>query len=267
MFSFTSAQLEALITLFFWPFLRVLGMIIAEPILGHSQIPIRVKVGLAIVLAVIIGPLLPKLPAVPLFSAESFLIGMQQLVIGASMGFVVRLALTAAETAGQLMGLQMGLGFAVFFDPQTSAQTAVIGQFLGLFAMLIFLAANGHYFVVSALVESFNTLPISMAPLGANGFLAIAQAGADIFLYGLLIALPVIATLLIANVSFGILSRAAPQLNLFAVGFPITLAVGFLALYFLVPMLAPSLHGLFEHGSDVMTRILEGFAAPSRIRP
>jgi len=262
-----SAQLEALVTAFFWPFLRILGLIISEPILGHREVPIRVKLGLAILLAVIIGPILPKAPDVPLFSPQGILIGAQQLVIGLSMGFAIRLALTAAETAGQLMGLQMGLGFAVFFDPQSAAQTAVVGQFLGLFAMLIFLASNGHFLVMTALVESFKTLPIMPDPLGAKGFWLITQAGANIFFYGLLIALPMVATLLVTNVAFGVLSRAAPQLNLFAVGFPVTLAVGFLALFILIPLLGPALQSLFEQASDFMMRIVQGYLPSSRLSP
>jgi flagellar biosynthesis protein FliR len=258
----SSAQLEALLTVFFWPFFRILGLIIAEPVLGHRSIPIRAKVGLAILLAVIIGPMLPGLPNTALFSPEGIFIAIQQLLIGLAMGFVVRLALTAAETAGQLMGLQMGLGFAVFFDPQTTAQTAVMGQFLGLFTTLIFLATNGHYWVMTALVESFRVLPVAPDPLAAKGFFVAAQAGAGIFLYGLLIALPVIAALLVANVSFGILSRAAPQLNLFAVGFPVTLAVGFLALYVMIPMLGPALMNLFEHASEVIMRMLGALLSP-----
>jgi len=265
--SINSAQLEALLTVFFWPFFRILGLIISEPVLGHRNVPVRAKIGLAILIAVIIGPMLPNIPKVPLFSAEGFFIAMQQLLIGLSMGFVVRLAVTAAETAGQLMGLQMGLGFAVFFDPQTSAQTAVIGQFLGLFTTLIFLATNAHYLVMMALVESFEVLPVASEPLAAKGFLLVAQSGASVFLYGLLIALPVIATLLVANVSFGILSRAAPQLNLFAVGFPVTLAVGFLALYVLIPMLGPALLNLFEHASETIMQMLGAFLSPSAPNP
>ncbi len=267
MVNISSAQLEALLTGFFWPFFRILGLIIAEPVLGHRNVPVRAKIGLAILIAVIIGPMLPNIPNVPLFSAQGFLIAIQQLLIGLSMGFVVRLVVTAAETAGQLMGLQMGLGFAVFFDPQTSAQTAVIGQFMGLFTTLIFLATNGHYLVMTALVESFRVLPVGSQPLAAKGFLLIAQSGADIFLYGLLIALPVIATLLVANVSFGILSRAAPQLNLFAVGFPVTLAVGFLALYVMIPLLGPTLLNLFDHALETIMRLLNEFLATSRSNP
>lgn len=261
---FDSGQLEALLTGFFWPFFRILGLVLAEPVLGHRSIPRTTKVGLTILLALVIAPLLPEPPALPLFSVESVFIALQQLLIGLSMGFVVRLALTAAETAGQMMGLQMGLGFAVFFDPQTSAQTAVVGQFMGLFTTLLFLGLNGHYMVVSALVESFGVLPVSTEPLASGGFLALARAGSGIFQYGLLISLPVVATLLIANIAFGVLSRAAPQLNLFAVGFPVTLTVGFLALYLLVPMLGPTLTALLEQSVMMMLRIAEGFAGAPR---
>lgn len=261
MITFDSAQLETLLLSFFLPFFRVLGLVLAEPVLGHRSIPRTVKVGATILLALVIAPLLPPPAPVPLYSVDSFFIAMQQLVVGLAMGFVVRLALTAAEVAGQMMGLQMGLGFAVFFDPQTAAQTAVMGQFMGLFTMLLFLGLNGHYMVVSALVESFRVLPVSPQPLAADAFLALALAGAQIFKYGLLISLPVVATLLIANVSFGILSRAAPQLNLFAVGFPVTLAVGFMALYLLVPLLGPTLTHLLEASVETMLRIAEGFSS------
>lgn len=264
MVTFDSTQLQALMAAFFWPFFRVLGLVLAEPVLGHRSIPRPVKIGFTIVLALVIGPLLPSPPAIPLFSVEGFFVAIQQLVIGLAMGFVVRLALTAAETAGQLMGLQMGLGFAVFFDPQTSAQTAVIGQFMGLFTMLLFLGLNGHYMVVSALVESFRVLPVGTQPLSAGAFMSLTLAGAQIFKYGLLISLPVVATLLITNVAFGVLSRAAPQLNLFAVGFPVTLAVGFLGLYLMVPLLGPTLTQLLESSIDTMLRLAEAFGPGRR---
>jgi len=262
MINFDSAQLEVLLTTFFWPFFRVVGILLAEPVFGHRSIPRRVKAGVAIVITLVIAPAIPRPAGIPLFSYDGFFIAMQQLAIGVAMGFVIRLALTAAEMAGQLMGLQMGLGFAVFFDPQSSAQTAVIGQFMGLFAMLLFLALNGHYMVISVLIESFQVLPIGPAPLAASGFLALALAGGQIFFFGLLMALPVVATLLLANVAFGVLSRAAPQLNLFAIGFPVTLAVGFLGLYALVPQLGPTLSGLFEQAAQLMLRVVQALAPP-----
>jgi flagellar biosynthetic protein FliR len=186
------------------------------------------------------------MPRVDPASAPGLFIAIQQLVIGLAMGFVIRIALTAAEMAGQLAGLQMGLGFAVFFDPQSSAQTAVVGQFMGLFALLLFLSINGHALVITALAESFQALPVSAEPLAPLGFRLLAGFGGVIFGTGLLISLPVIAALLIANVAVGIMTRAAPQLNLFAVGFPITLVTGFVALYLSIPFIGPGLVRMFE---------------------
>src|SRR5689334_20071495 len=148
MISISTAQWYAYISAILWPLLRVLGLIFAEPILGNPNVPVRVKVGLALFITILFAPVLPALPRADPASAAGLLIAVQQLIIGLAMGFTLRIALTAVETAGQLAGLQMGLGFAVFFDPQSTAQTAVVGQFLGLFAILVFLAIDGHLLVL-----------------------------------------------------------------------------------------------------------------------
>src|SRR6476469_9133791 len=168
MISISTAQWYAWISALLWPLLRVLGLVFAEPILGNQNVPVRVKVGVALLITIVLAPLLPALPRVDPASAAGVLIAAQQLVIGLAMGFTLRIALTAVETAGQLVGLQMGLGFAVFFDPQTSAQTAVVGQFLGLLAILVFLAIDGHLMVITALSQSFETLPVGAQPLNVN---------------------------------------------------------------------------------------------------
>lgn len=260
MISISTAQWYAWISALLWPFLRVLGLILAEPILGNPNVPIRVKVGLALLISILLAPVLPAMPRVDPASAAGLLIAAQQLLIGLAMGFTLRIALTAVETAGQLAGLQMGLGFAVFFDPQSSAQTAVVGQFLGLFAILIFLAIDGHLMVLTALVQSFSTLPIGMQPLQGGGFRLLIEWGGEIFRTGLIIALPIIAALLIANVAVGIMTRAAPQLNIFAVGFPVTLAVGFFALWLSIPFLAPSVQKLFEQALLVALQMVKQLA-------
>jgi flagellar biosynthetic protein FliR len=261
MITITSQQWYAWIAAFFWPFLRVLGLILAEPVLGNRAVPVQVKIGFAIFVTLVLAPLLPPMPDADPASAAGVLIAIQQLLIGLAMGFTIRIALTAAEMAGQLAGLQMGLGFAVFFDPQSSAQTAVVGQFVGLFAILIFLSTNGHALVLTALVDSFAALPVAATPLQPLGLRVLVQWGAVIFTAGLTIALPVIAALLIANIAVGIMTRAAPQLNLFAVGFPITLMTGFVALYLAVPYMAPALAQLFEQAVLAMGRIVEAFGS------
>jgi flagellar biosynthetic protein FliR len=233
----TTAQWYAWIAAFVWPFLRIFGLILAEPVLGHASVPQATKVGLAIFISLVLAPVLPPLPTVEPASAAGIMIGVQ--------------------AAGQLIGLQMGLGFAVFFDPQTSAQTAVVGQFLGLFAILTFLSIDGHLMVINALARSFSTLPISAEPVNPGGLRLLADWGGEIFRTGLLISLPVVAALLIANIAVGILTRAAPQLNIFAVGFPLTLAAGFFALWLAIPFIGPAIESVFEQAILVGLRIVE----------
>jgi flagellar biosynthetic protein FliR len=257
----TTAQWYAWIAAFLFPFLRILGLILAEPVLGNRSVPMAAKVGVALFITLLLAPVLPPMPAVEPASAAGVLIAIQQLLIGLAMGFALRIALTAAETAGQLAGLQMGLGFAVFFDPQSSAQTAVVGQFVGLFAILIFLSTNGHAVVLGVLAESFRALPVSQAPLQPLGWRVLVEWGGTIFSAGVIISLPVVAALLIANLAVGIMTRAAPQLNIFAVGFPVTLMTGFVALYLAAPYIGPALSALFEQAMMAIGRIVDGLAA------
>ncbi len=256
MVSITTAQAYAWLAAFLWPLFRILGLVATEPILGNSAVPRRVKIGFAVLLTLVVAPVLPPVPAIPPLSPVGIMIAIQQVLIGVTMGFVIRVVIHAVEMAGQLAGLQMGLGFAVFFDPQSAAQTAVIGQFTGLMATLVLLASNAHFLILTALVESFRTLPISAEPLSAPGFAAVVGWGGEIFSSGLLLSLPVIAALLITNLGIGIMTRAAPQLNIFAVGFPLTLAVGFFVLYLSIPFFAPMMLHLSDSAIATMLKVV-----------
>ena len=256
MISFTSAQLDTWLATLLFPLARILAMIASSPILGNKQVPIRVKIGLSALLALIVAPTIGEMPPVAVGSPQGLLIIIQQIVIGVAMGFSMRLIFTAVEMAGHLAGLQMGLGFASFYDPINATQSAVIAQWLGMIAALAFLAMNGHLYMLSALAESFRTLPIgSMMP--ASGFRDVAVWGGSIFAYGLQISLPLLAALLTANVALGILTRAAPQLNLFAIGFPITLAIGFFVLVLSMPYFIPLLDRLVHEGLGTMLNLVK----------
>lgn len=256
MISFTSAQLDAWLATLIFPLTRILAMIASSPVLGNTQIPARVKVGLSVLLAIIIAPTIGEMPPVAVGSPQGLLIMVQQVIIGVAMGFTMRLIFTAVEMAGELAGLQMGLGFASFFDPMNSSYTPVVARWLGMIAVLAFLAMNGHLYMLSALAESFHTLPIgSMMP--EKGFYEVANWGGSIFAYGLQISLPLLAALLTANIGLGILTRAAPQLNLFAIGFPITLAIGFLVLALSMPHFVPLLDRLTQEGLGTMLNLVK----------
>lgn len=254
MLTVTSVQLHAWIAAFFWPFFRVMALVASAPLFGARGIPARVKVSVAFLLTVLIAPLLPAMPNVQPASAQGLFILVQQLIIGYAMGLAMRLAFTAMEMAGHIAGLQMGLGFATFFDPQNSSQIPLLGQFLGVMAMLLFLAFNGHLMVISALVESFNTLPVGQSA-AAVSWKALALAGGNIFSWGLLLAMPVLAALMLTNIALAVLTRAAPQLNIFVVGFPITLAIGFIVLAFSLPYFLPIFSGMVEHSVQIMLKL------------
>ncbi|MEO5659837.1 MAG: flagellar biosynthetic protein FliR [Polaromonas sp.] len=257
-FSVTSDQLSVWLLAFLWPFVRMLALISTAPVFSEKAVPRTVKVGLAMLLALVIAPTLGKLPAVPLLSSAGLWILLQQILIGAAMGFSMKLVFAMVQAAGEYVGLQMGLSFASFFDPTSGGQTMVLARFLNVIAMLIFLAVDGHLVLIMTLAESFHILPIADAPLAAGGWLLLATAGSQVFLGGLILALPLIATLLTLNLSMGILNRVSPQFSIFAVGFPITLLAGMAMLQVLMQYMGPFLEPRFAAGFVMTQEFLQG---------
>ena len=263
MISITTAELNALLAAFLWPLTRVLALVASAPVLGNPSVPLRVRLGLAVMITLIVAPTLGPMPQVEPGSHAGLLILAQQIVIGLALGFAMRVVFVAVEMAGELAGLQMGLGFATFFDPQNAGHVPVVGRFLGLIAILFFLAVNGHLQMVSLLSQSFSALPIGAEASAATGLRALVSWGGGIFVAGLLLSLPLLAALLITNLALGILTRAAPQLNIFTVGFPLTLAIGLLVLVLAMPYFAPVLERMIQNGLQMMLQIAE----LSRINP
>lgn len=255
MITFTQAQLDYWLTAFFWPLTRVAALLAAAPVLGQLRIPTRVRIGFAVAITLAIVPTLPEMPPIAPVSATGVIVLVTQVVIGLAIGFALRLVFAAVEMAGELIGLQMGLGFAMFYNPANIQHTPILGNFLGLLASLTFLSLNGHLAVLAALAESFRLLPISSDPVPGTFFETLARHGAVIFTAGLQLALPLIVTMLIVNVALGVLTRAAPQLNIFAVGFPVTLAIGFAALVLMLPSLAPVLERTLDHAFRLVANL------------
>lgn len=256
MISFTSAQLTEWIAFLFYPMVRVLALIASAPVIGTRQVPIRVKVGLAAIITLVVAPTLELRGLPDPASAEGLLILVQQMAAGLMMGFSIRLIFTAIEMAGDISGMQMGLGFANFFDPQNSTVRPVLAQFLGIIVALTFVSMDLHLYMIAALVDSFHSFPIANTTPSAGAFRTAAEWGGSIFAYALQFSLPLIAALLITNLALGILTRSAPQLNIFAVGFPITIAIGFAIVILLIPFIAPMLDFMFRQAIDTVGRIM-----------
>ena len=206
-------------------------------------------------LALIISPTVPALPALDPMSLPGFLILAQQLIIGLAIGFAMRITFAGVEMAGEITGMTMGLGFASFFDPQTRARSSAISQFLALLTLMIYLATNLHLVVLSTLAQTFELLPISSNFVSGGGMLEVVKWGGRIFSAGVQLSLPIVAALLITNIALGILTRAAPQLNIFGIGFPITIGVGFIMIGIVLPYLMNPIINLMQEGIDAMGRI------------
>jgi len=258
--SVTAAQLDAWLAALMFPLARLLGLFAAAPIFSSRGVAVRVRLAIGMGVGIALLPVMPPMPVVTPDSAIGLMIFAQQIFIGIAIGFMMRIVFAAVDMAGALIGMQMGLSFAIFFDPDAGGQTAVLSDFLGLLTTLLFLAANGHLLLIEALARSFEWLPIGTDVLRAQGWGYIARTGITVFAAGLLLALPVIGILLVANIALGVLTRAAPQLNLFAVGFPVTLTAGFIGVLLLMTNFAPVLQSLFDRGFDDIGRMLEALA-------
>jgi flagellar biosynthetic protein FliR len=235
--TFTEAQILAWLNPLLWPFLRALALFSAMPILGTRSVPMRVRIGLAGLIAIAAQPTLPVVPVVALDSALAITLVVQQAVIGLSLGFAVRLVFASIEFAGEIIGLQMGLNFAGFFDPISATTATATSRFFGTSVAWLFIVINGHLLVIAALVQSFGAFPVGPEPFAFLHQVQPQRWGAELFSTGLWIALPLITMLLFVNLVLGAISRVAPQINIFAVGFPVTLGVGLLGLLLTLPAL------------------------------
>jgi flagellar biosynthetic protein FliR len=250
MLTLTAAEINVWIAGLLWPLSRILGLIASAPLFGNAGVPVSSKVALGVLLALVIAPIVPPMPAADPTSWAGLLILVKEMIIGVAMGFAMRLVFAAIEYAGEVASQTMGLGFAMFFDPTTRGRSSAVSQFMALVATMAFLAVNGHLVLLEALAESFITMPIDSIPFSGNAPLELVRWGGRIFSAGLQLALPIVAALLITNVALGILTRAAPQLNLFGIGFPITLGVGFLTLSLSLPYLSTPIVNLFNQGIE-----------------
>lgn len=256
MFSLTTAQIDAWIAFYAFPLARILGLVATAPLWSTAGIPRQTRLVLGLAIAIAIAPALPPMPSVQPASLAGLWILGQQMLIGIAMGFAARVVFAAVDMAGTYIGFQMGLGFATFYDPLEGAQTPVLAEFIGLLALLLFMALDGHLLYISTLAQSFHAIPIGPEALSPNSWRNIAELGSKIFSAGLLLALPVLVALMITNIALGVLTKAAPQLNLFALGFPLTLIGGFVTIGLSLNYLAVPLQALYDHA----LRAMLGFA-------
>ena len=225
-----------------WPFIRIGAFVMVMPVIGGSFVPQRVRLILAMALTLVIAPVLPSLPSVDILSMPGMVLMAQEIATGVAMGFAVQLIFDAIALGGQVISMSMGLGFAVFVDRERGVNVPVLGQLFMMLGMLIFLSLDGHLALIQMLADSFRIMPMAEGGLGQTALSTLLQWTAQLFVVAMNIALPAITALVVVNLSFGVMSRAAPTLNLFAVGFPVAMLLGFVVIFL-------SMGGLVENVS------------------
>jgi len=251
--TFTEAQLAAWLSPIVWPFLRVLALFSVAPVFSIRSIPQRVKIGLAFFVAFAAQAGLAGQPLVSLNSPQALGAVVQQVGVGLSIGFAVRLVFTSVELAGELVGLQMGLNFASFFDPSSNAQVSAVSRFMGHMSTLLFVVMNGHLIVLMAVIKSFESFPVDGNFFDTLQNIKLYALGSSLFSSALWIALPMIGMLLFVNLAMGVISRVAPQMNIYSIGFPVTLTMGLVGVTITLPMLDQPVMALMEKAIDLFT--------------
>jgi len=252
MISLTTGQLESWLAQLLWPFVRVGSCFMVAPAFGARFVPARIRIVLAGAITLVIAPLIPAPAAITPFSAAGVVVTIQQVIIGIAIGFSLQVLFDAVTLGGQLLANSMGLSFAFNTDPVHGVETPVLGQLYSLLVMLTFLSLDGHLKLIELLVQGFHSMPIGTSGLGQAGLWSIAVWGSQLFAGALAVALPGVTALLIVNIAFGVMSRAAPQLNLFAVGFPISLVFGLAIVLAGLPSTQTTFTRLLSQGFDLL---------------
>ncbi|MDT3677614.1 MAG: flagellar biosynthetic protein FliR [Burkholderiaceae bacterium] len=245
MIEVTETQLLDWLGALLLPFFRVLGLFTVAPIVSQRAVPARLRVAASLAIAALVAPLIPAAPALEIASPSGWLAVASEALVGFAIGFVARVVLAAVEVAGETIGLQMGLSFAGFFDPD-SGQSNGVSRLLNTLSLWAFVAINGPVLLVAAVVQSFDVIPPATALGEWIGRMQPASLGAGVFELGVMIALPFMALLLFVNLGLGVVSRIAPQLNIFAIGFPVTIGAGLLLLALAMPLLQQPFQILVE---------------------
>ncbi len=234
--TFTEIQIGEFIAAVFWPFVRISALFLSMPLFYNKQITTKVKILLAVSITWIVFPTLEAPPLVAVFSAESLLILAQQVVIGVLMGFILQFAFGSLAIAGEMVGYSMKLGMAKMADPINGIQVPIVTTLYFTLGMLVMLAMDIHLVMIELLVDSFTVFPVAVDGVTRNTFWEVIGWGTRMFEIGLLMSLPIVGSLLLLDIALGVISRAAPQLQIFAIGFPVTLIAGLLLIWLTLPV-------------------------------
>ncbi len=255
MMALSVAEVTAFVGALLWPFMRIGAMLMAMPVIGTRLVSVRVRIVAALAITLLVMPLLPPMPELAPLSVQGLIVGIQQVLIGLAMGFMLQLVLQSLTIAGEAIAMSMGLGFASMVDPANGVNVPVVSQFLLILGTLLFLALGGHLMLIQLVVGSFSSLPVAVDGIARDSFWSIVSFGSQMFVGAVWVALPALLSILVTSLAMGVMTRAAPQLNIFSVGFPVTLLAGFIVLFLLIPSIAPRFQQLMLEAMRVTQRI------------
>ncbi|NVK57537.1 MAG: flagellar type III secretion system protein FliR [Alteromonadaceae bacterium] len=238
------------------PFMRISGMFAAMVGLSAKTVPPTVKALLAIMLALVIMPVIPPSPVTQLVDVGTFVIGIQQLLIGIAIGFISMLVLNTFVLAGQVIAMQTGLGFASIVDPINGINVPAVGQFYLILATLLFWGMDGHLSMIQMIVMSFDAFPIGSGWFAPEQLRDIAHFGSWMFVAALTLALAPIISLLIVNLAFGVMTKAAPQLNIFSIGFSIAQIMGLIIIWLTLDNFSSHFENQWQRAQQFMCELL-----------
>lgn len=225
----SAAQITALIGQVWWPFFRISTALMLMPIFGGNQVPVRVRIAFSLLISILVAPLMPAMPEVDPLSPMAFIFAAQQVLIGAMLALLIEILFGIFTTMGQILSMQMGLGMAMTNDPINGISVPTLGKYYQLYVMMLFLALDGHLVILDTLVQSFHIWPVGES-LSQVALKTIIMRFSWMIAAALLLALPALCAMLLVNGAFGMMNRAAPQLNVFALGFPMTMLLGLICL-------------------------------------
>ncbi len=242
---------------YIWPFVRIGAFLMVMPVVGGTFVPARVRLLVAIALTVVIAPVIPTASTPEVLSAMGLVTMIQEIGIGVALGFLVQLVFDAIALGGQVIGMSMGLGFAVFVDKTRGVNIPVLGQLFLMLGMLVFLSMDGHLALIQLLAGSFEAWPLGSTPMTTDVISQMLEWTGWLFIFATKIALPAVTSILVVNLAFGAMSRAAPTLNLFAVGFPVAMLLGFAVIFLNMDALIENVTSFLSISLSAVSALLE----------
>lgn len=239
-----------------WPVARFSGLMLSVPVFSSALMPARAKVIFILAMALVVAPMIPDSLSFIDFKGIYLLYMLQEFLLGILIGFIFDLVFQVFILGGQIIAMQAGLGFATMVDPASKANVPIVGQLYLIMVTLLFLSLNGHLVLIESLIGSYKLMPVGTVNLSTESLWQAVTFSGWMFKEAVLVALPAILSLLLVSMSFGIMSRVAPQLNLFSIGFPMTLLMGFVIIYFSLPGVASQVEDSFAQGMQMIKGLI-----------